>query len=63
MKAGLEAVDLHTPDGVKIPLSCCIGYALFKGSYKSWSPALKEANEAIHAAKAIGRGNIVSVAG
>lgn len=63
LKEGLEAVGLVSQDGQKVPLSCCIGYALFKGSYTLFSPALKMANEAIHAAKNIGRGNIVSVVG
>lgn len=61
LKSGLEAVVLTSPDGQRVPLSCCIGYALFKGGYTLFSPALKMANEAIHAAKKIGRGNIVSV--
>jgi diguanylate cyclase (GGDEF)-like protein len=62
IKKGLEAVELHSPEGEKIDLSCCIGYGLFKGSYTSFSPALRAVTEAIHAAKHIGRGNIVSVA-
>ena len=61
LKKGLEAVELRSPEGKRIPLSCCIGYGLFKGSYASFSPALKAVTEAIHAAKHIGRGNIVSV--
>jgi diguanylate cyclase (GGDEF)-like protein len=61
LKAGLEKIDLRDAEGVKISLSCCIGYALFPGSYSAYAPALKAANEAIHAAKNIGRGNIVSV--
>jgi diguanylate cyclase (GGDEF)-like protein len=61
IKHGLEAIDLTGPEGQKIPLSCCIGYGLFKGTYASFSSALKAATEAIHAAKHIGRGNVVSV--
>ena len=61
VKRGLEAVELLSPEGNKIPLSCCIGYGLFQGSFDNYAQALKMANEAIHAAKKIGRGNIVSV--
>lgn len=61
IKKGLEAVELRSPEGEKILLSCCIGYGLFKGSYVSFGTALKAVTEAIHAAKHIGRGNIVSV--
>jgi diguanylate cyclase (GGDEF)-like protein len=62
LKAGLEAIPLKTGEGKKVTLSCCIGYALFKGSYTVFSPALKMANEAIRADKKIGRSHIVSAA-
>jgi len=61
VKRGLEAVELLSSEGKRIPLSCCIGYGLFQGTYESYAPAQKMANEAIRAAKKIGRGNIVSV--
>lgn len=50
-----------TNEHQKVALTCCIGYALFQGSYTQFNSALKMANEAIYAAKKIGRGNIVSV--
>lgn len=63
LKKGLEEVKLTSSEGEKVPLSCCIGYVLYAGTYSSYSNALKAATEAIHAAKKIGRGNIVSVLG
>jgi diguanylate cyclase (GGDEF)-like protein len=58
----VRSVDLRSSENEKIPMSCCIGYALFKGNYGTFPSALKSANEAIRATKKIGRGNIVSVA-
>lgn len=61
LKSQLEAIDFSSSEGVKIPLSCCIGYGLFHGTYENYNSALKAVTEAIHAAKKIGKGNIVSL--
>jgi diguanylate cyclase (GGDEF)-like protein len=63
IQKGVEGLDLHSAEGDQILLSCCIGYGLYQGNYQSFALALKAANEAIHAAKKTGRGNIVSIVG
>jgi diguanylate cyclase (GGDEF)-like protein len=61
IQEGLAAIELKTSDGVKIPLSCCIGYGLFPGTYESFASAFREVTEAVHSAKKSGKGNRVAI--
>jgi diguanylate cyclase (GGDEF)-like protein len=60
LQSEVAAIKLKTSDGERIPLSCCIGYELFPGTFDGFAPALREVTEAIHSAKRTGRGRIVA---
>jgi diguanylate cyclase (GGDEF)-like protein len=61
IQKGVEGLPLHSSEGNPLRLSCSIGYALFRGDYEGFAPALKVATEAIHSAKKAGPGTIVSL--
>jgi diguanylate cyclase (GGDEF)-like protein len=61
IQEGLAQIELKTGDGTKIPLSCCIGYGLFPGTYESFASAFREVSEAVHSAKKSGKGNRVAI--
>jgi diguanylate cyclase (GGDEF)-like protein len=63
LQSGLSAIKLKGNDGKRIPLSCCIGYALYQGNYSGYSAAFRLATEAVHQAKKKSPGSRVALLG